>query len=67
MDSVSSLNKFFTKMGEQFKSVAANSKTNDKILTQLFASEKKEEEERAQSASRAKTRKARAARKPIYS
>ena len=56
MDSVKSLNTFFGKLDDQFVTIAKNSKTNSETLTQLYASEQKEEQDRKQAAAKTKAR-----------
>ena len=63
MDSVKSLNQFFTKLGKEFQEVSENSKRNETLLTKLFKSETKEEKDRKKAEGRVTTRKKRATQK----
>ncbi|WNL51128.1 endolysin [Synechococcus phage S-CREM2] len=63
MDSVKSLNQFFTKLGKEFQQVSENSKRNETLLTKLFKSETKEEKDRKKAQGRVTTRKKRATQK----
>ena len=57
MDSVESLNKFFTKLLEEHKEIAANAKKNSELLTDIYTSEKEEDEGRKKTAAKVKRRK----------
>ena len=62
INSVASIQKFFTKLKEQYEQVAETTKKNSEVLQSLLKSEQQEEADRKKFAKRAKTRERRTKR-----